>query len=218
MPSMFSCNCVELSKGIHNVKHCNEERVYDLQHLIQLIRSGKIGSASHIRAHRPRALRILWWTFDYSYDHHFLVTEATENKLTIIHYALKRLSRIILLKGVAEIIQDSVDFANDEEILDFDAGVYLVTAENYPQTPQEKSKAVCKARRRLGERQYSVFYNNCDCFVSWTLRGCSYSHQAMNAKGLLLYIGIVTRYCLRTYRALQTFKDCINKLRCLFGE
>lgn len=216
MPSMFSCNCVELSKGIHNVKHCNEERVYDLQHLIQLIRSGKIGSASHIRAHRRRALRILWWTFDYSYDHHFLVTEATENKLTIIHYALKRLSRIILLKGVAEIIQNSVDFSNAEEVLDFDAGVYLVTAENYPQTSQEKFEAIDRARRRLGERQYSVFYNNCDCFVSWTLNGFSYSRQAMNAEGLLLYIGIVTRYCLKTYRKLQTFKNFISNIRRVF--
>lgn len=212
------CNCGEESEGIHKVENFSEKRVYDLQHLIRMIRRGKIGSAAHIRVHRPRALRILWWSFDYSYDHHILVTEATENKLTIIHYALKAISRIILLKGVAEIIQESVKFADIDEVLDFNGGVYLVTANDYPQTPREKSEAVCRAKKRLGERQYSVFHNNCDSFVSWTLRGCSYSHQAMNANGLLLFIGIVAQYCLRTYRAFENFKDYIGKLRRLFRE
>lgn len=215
---MMSCNCENLSKGIHTVENYSEERVNDLQHLIQSIRSGKIGTASHIRAHRPRALRILWWTFNYSYDHHILVTEAAENKLTIIHYALKAISRIIMLKGVAEIIQESVDFADIDEVLDFNGGVYLVMAENYPKTPREKSEAVSRAGKRLGERQYSVFHNNCDSFVSWTLRGCSYSYQAMNANGLLLCIGIVAQYCLTAYRAFETFKDYISKLRRMFKE
>ena len=215
-----SCNCPDsvLSSGSHKVAVCTEKRFESLDHVVQCIRAGELGCASHIRVHRARALNVLWWTFDYSYDHHFLVTEATEEGLVIIHYAPKTITGMVLLRGVAEIIQESLDFATDREILDFDSGVFLVDAEVYPKTPSEKSECVNRARRRLGERQYSVFHNNCDCLVSWTLCGCSYSRQAMNAKGLLLWIGICARYCIKTYRAIENMKNFFVKLYNVTGE
>ncbi|XP_062611122.1 uncharacterized protein LOC134272970 [Saccostrea cucullata] len=197
---------------------CVEKRLKDASEIRQLVQSGEIGPASHIRIHRPRSLCILWWTFDYSYNHHFLVTDATENKLTILHYAPKRISMIILLKGVAEIIQESVEVTNSDETLDFSSGVYHITSDSYPKTEEEKSEAVKRAKRRLGERQYSVFHNNCDSFVSWTLVGNSYSHQAMNAKGLLFCIGICARFCIKIYRTLELFKNAIKRLSYAFGE
>ncbi|XP_061188574.1 uncharacterized protein LOC133196730 [Saccostrea echinata] len=197
---------------------CLETRLEDASEVRKLVRSGEIGPASHIRVHRPRALHFLCWKFDYSYDHHFLVTDATENKLTIVHYAPKRISMIILLKGVAEIIQESVEVTDSDETLDFSSGVYHITSDYYPKTQEEKSEAVKRAKRRLGERQYSVFHNNCDSFVSWTLLGKSYSHQAMNAKGLLFCIGICARCCIRIYGTLELFKNAIKRLSYVFGE
>lgn len=197
---------------------CVEKRIDDVSELVDLMRRGDIGPASHIRVYRQRAVQCLCWKFDYSYNHHFIVTDVTDNKLTILHYAPKRISNIILLKGVAEIIQETVAVEDDEETLDFESGVFLVTADNYPRTPSQKCEAVTRAKRRLGERQYSVFHNNCDSFVSWTLSGNSYSHQAMNAKGLLLCIGVCARYCIRIYRTLELIKDSVGKLLALFGE
>ncbi|XP_078337933.1 uncharacterized protein LOC144626794 [Crassostrea virginica] len=218
--TMSSCHCIDsvLSSGSHKVAVCTEKRLESLDHVMRCIRAGELGCASHIRVHRARTLHVLWWTFDYSYDHHFLVTEATEEGLVIIHYAPKTITGMVLLRGVAEIIQESLVFATDREILDFDSGVFLVDAEVYPKTAREKSECVKRARRRLGERQYSVFHNNCDCLVSWTLCGCSYSRQAMNAKGLLLWIGICARYCIKTYRAIENMKNFFVKLYNVTGE
>jgi hypothetical protein len=210
------CDCLKENEDRQCALQCVEKRIEDISELAALVRCGDIGPASHICVHRERALSCLCWKFDYSYNHHFLVTDATDHKLTIIHYAPKRISNIILLKGVAEIIQETVDVENDEETLDFESGVFLVTADNYPQTPTQKDEAVRRGKRRLGERQYSVFHNNCDSFVSWTLSGNSYSHQAMNAKGLLLCIGVCARYCIRVYRTLEVMKNFVGKVLTLF--
>jgi hypothetical protein len=85
--------------------------------------------------------------FDYSYNHHFLVTDATNLKLTILHHAPKRISNILLLTGVAEIIQEIVDVENDKETLDFESGVFLVTADNYPKTPSQRLEAVRQGKK-----------------------------------------------------------------------
>ncbi|XP_062611124.1 uncharacterized protein LOC134272971 [Saccostrea cucullata] len=187
-----------------------EKRLHDASEVLRMVQCGDIGPASHIRVRRPRSLRILWWTFDYSYDHHFLVTEVKETQLTIIHYAPKRISMIILLRGVAEIIEETLIPEDKEGILDFSSGVFLVTCDCYPETHKQKTDAVKRAKRRLGERQYSVFHNNCDSFVSWTLVGNSYSHQAMNAKGLLYCIGICAKCCIKIYRTLTFIKNGVR--------
>jgi hypothetical protein len=213
---LITSDCFKEQEGRRCAVKCVEKRIDDASELVTLVRCGDIGPASHIRVHRQRALSCLCWKFDYSYNHHFLVTNATDHKLTIIHYAPKRISNIILLKGVAEIIQETVDIENDKETLDFESGVFLVTADNYPQAPTQRHKAVKRGKRRLGERQYSVFHNNCDSFVSWTLIGNSFSHQAMNAKGLLLCIGVCARYCIRVYRTLEFMKNFVGKFLTFF--
>jgi hypothetical protein len=63
---------------------------------------------------------------------------------------------------VAKIIQETVDIENDKETRDFESGVFLVTADNYPQTTTQRHEAERRGKRRLGERQYSVFHNNFD--------------------------------------------------------
>lgn len=194
---------------------CTCRKVKDAEDLKSLIRCGTVGPATHIKVHRPRAVRFLWWTFDYSYSHHYMVESATTEWIRIIHYAPKKVSNILLFRGVAEIKEEVVKIENNGDTLDFVSGVFVIFRDKYPHTPRQKNYCVRKARRRLGERQYSVFHNNCDCYVSWTLIGQPISIQAMEAKGLLFFIGLVATSFIRTYRLV---KWGIETARCLVSS
>lgn len=99
---------------------CSCRRVKDPEDLKILIRCGVAGPATHIKVHRPRMLHFLWWTFDYSYNHHYMVESATTDKIKIIHYAPKRISNILLFRGVAEIREETVKIAQgNSEIRSF---------------------------------------------------------------------------------------------------
>lgn len=182
---------------------CSCRRIKNTEDLKTLVRCGVVGPATHIKVYRPRMLHILWWTFDYSYNHHYMVESATTDKIKIIHYAPKRISSILLFRGVAEIREEMVKIESNNDTLDFVSGVYVIFKDKYPRTGRQKRNCVRKARRRLGERQYSVFHNNCDCYVSWTLIGQSVSPQAMEAKGLLLLIGLLAKSMIRCYRTVK---------------
>ncbi|XP_061188572.1 uncharacterized protein LOC133196728 [Saccostrea echinata] len=198
-------------------KDCPCRRIWNAEDMKKLVQIGLVGPASHIRVHRPRSLHFLWWKFDYSYNHHYMVVSATTESLTIIHYAPKRISSILLFRGVAEIKEETVKIENNTDTLDFKSGVYLIVKDKYPKTLRQRSYCVKKARRRLGERQYSVFHNNCDSFVSWTLIGKSISIQAMEATGLLLLIGLLARTSIRIYRFVMSLIDGVNDFIDSFG-
>ncbi|XP_048754283.1 uncharacterized protein LOC125665605 [Ostrea edulis] len=191
-------------------KNCTCRRIKDVDDMRMLIDYGFVGPASHIKVHRPRSFRFLWWTFDFSYNHHYMVVSATTDTLTIIHYAPKRISSILLLRGVAEIREETLKIESNDDTLDFQSGVYLIFKDKYPKSVKQKRYCVRKAKRRLGERQYSVFHNNCDCYVSWTLCGQSISIQAMEARGLLFCIGVLASAFIRFYRITKYFIEGVD--------
>ena len=43
-------------------------------------------------------------------------------------------------------------------------------------------KAIERAKSRLGEKEYSVFKNNCECFVNWAITGKAVSNQFEQGK------------------------------------
>ena len=55
-------------------------------------------------------------------------------------------------------------------------------------TPQE---AVERARSRLGEKDYGIFGNNCECFVNWAYTNENISNQSSNGM-LKAVIGAVS--------------------------
>lgn len=54
--------------------------------------------------------------------------------------------------------------------------------DKYPQTVEDRMKAVEVAEKSIGKRGYHLFRNNCETWVNEVLRGIGYSVQANRAK------------------------------------
>ncbi|KAL3875819.1 hypothetical protein ACJMK2_033734 [Sinanodonta woodiana] len=65
--------------------------------------------------------------------------------------------------------------------MNFELGVYLIKSDGYPESIEEKDKAIKRARERLGEDNYSVAINNCEHFVTLALTERSVSYQIKDA-------------------------------------
>lgn len=58
-------------------------------------------------------------------------------------------------------------------------------------------KAIERARSRLGEKEYGLFQNNCECFVNWAITDRAVSNQSERGKwalGIGGIVGAVTGY------------------------
>ena len=58
------------------------------------------------------------------------------------------------------------------ELLEYPSGFELYSPEN----------AIERARSRLGEKEYGLFKNNCECFVNWAVTGRAVSNQFESGK------------------------------------
>ena len=52
-------------------------------------------------------------------------------------------------------------------------------------------KAIERARSRLGEREYGLFKNNCECFVNWAVTGIATSNQYESGKWSAIFGSVV---------------------------
>ena len=57
-----------------------------------------------------------------------------------------------------------------------------------------------RARLRLGERGYNIFFKNCEHFVSWCRKGVSSSSQMLNYSALSIILLVLGIYIYRTSR------------------
>lgn len=55
----------------------------------------------------------------------------------------------------------------------------LIFHKSYPETEEERDEAVERAKARIGEREYSLFMNNCENFVTQCLTESSISRQVL---------------------------------------
>ena len=58
-------------------------------------------------------------------------------------------------------------------------------------------EAIERARSRLGEKEYGLFKNNCECFVNWAITGMAVSNQSEGgrwATGIGALLGAVAGY------------------------
>ena len=64
-----------------------------------------------------------------------------------------------------------------EEEIPFDGiGIELVSYRDNVQL-YKSGKAIARARSRLNEKNYSVYFNNCESFVNWALTGENVTYQ-----------------------------------------
>jgi hypothetical protein len=70
-----------------------------------------------------------------------------------------------------------VRIVHGEELQSFMAKYEVTTVERFQGTPQEARSAISRARKRIGEDEYSLILNNCEHFKNEVLYGESRSNQ-----------------------------------------
>lgn len=124
------------------------------------------------------------------YNHHMIVVKVVNpHKLIVIHYNTEGGSRSEIFKAILAAISnthyESAEIMEGEfecegkiiELLQYLPGVALHTGE----------AAVDRARSRLRERRYSIFRNNCEYFVNWTITEISESDQVERATTIMYW-------------------------------
>lgn len=118
------------------------------------------------------------------YSHHGFVGEVDDDGCNFYHYT-RALTTALKLTSPLKIIKTRLNYdryralTESREIFNFDNGdvVFIVHRKDYPN--DEKSEEVCikRAKSRLGEEEYSVSDNNCQCYVNWIFSNDNTSEQ-----------------------------------------
>ncbi|VDI50600.1 Hypothetical predicted protein [Mytilus galloprovincialis] len=104
------------------------------------------------------------------YFHHYLVLDVGFYSVDIIHYTPGNFAK--KARAVARVTWQTIRFdETDSILLDFSAGVFFITRQEYPSTGDEMEMAYLRACYRNGEAEYSLTSNNCESFVTWVLTG-----------------------------------------------
>ena len=87
------------------------------------------------------------------------------------------------VQGVAAVIEEEITLdptSDTVEVVRYNIETYVYPA----------SKAIRRARSKIGEQEYHLFNNNCESMVNWALTGEAISKQGDNAKIVLTGIGV----------------------------
>ncbi|XP_052080145.1 uncharacterized protein LOC127718211 [Mytilus californianus] len=122
------------------------------------------------------------------YFHHYLVLDVGFYSVDIIHYTPGNYAK--KARSVARVTRQTIRFdETDSKLLDFSAGVFFITRQEYPSTGDEMEMAYLRASYRSGEAEYSLTSNNCESFVTWVLTGeakCEQFEQSGAGKRILM--------------------------------
>lgn len=137
------------------------------------------------------------------YYHHVFVGDANELECNLYHYSynkesfwfsppaqIKKERLIYALYNVDESVKKIFDFKNGDKVI-------IVNRNDYPKLENE---AICieRAESRLGEKRYSIAFNNCESYVNWIFSGDNTSKQYINASSL-------------TKARIHYYDECISK-------
>ena len=130
----------------------------------------------HVRVKRP-----------VGYCHHMLVVRVMDDTtLQVIHYSGDSegasrgsviASSTVASSGscrAAQVLEGEVDMDPESEkveLLEYSEGVALYTGHN----------AIYRAREKVGEQDYNLFFNNCESFVNWAITNKTVSGQGQKA-------------------------------------
>ena len=151
-----------------------------------------------------------------TYDHHMLVVAVIDDvTLHVIHYtgnvasaaadsAVTSFSSFGNFSG-----REDVDCEGEERggsVVSEDKITIQVRTEKVEllEYPEQQGlslfppdEAIKRARSRLGEKEYQIFKNNCECFVNWAVTGIATSNQYESGKWSAFFgaaVGAVSGY------------------------
>ncbi len=95
------------------------------------------------------------------------------------HYAVYLGYRNGLPEFVAN-ITDGVRILSDQKLAEFVQRYQVTNIERFPGNHQQRLSAIKRAFVRLGEKAYSLVFNNCEHFKNWVLHGEGSSKQVLS--------------------------------------
>lgn len=124
----------------------------------------------------------------YGYNHHVFIGSVDQFGCDIYHYKLV-LKPLWKLNSPAQVTKARLDYSSysdDKEIqkiFNFENGetVILVNRNDYPQNKDAEVNCIRRAESRVGARNYSVAFNNCESYVNWVFSGDNTSWEYENA-------------------------------------
>jgi hypothetical protein len=156
-----------------------------------------------------------------TYDHHMLVIAVLDDvTLHVIHYtgevanaaadsAVTSFSSFGSFGGGEDVDCESGEGARGgpgpaavkEQRVKIQVRTEKVEVLEYPEQRDlslfSPDEAIERARGRLGEKEYGVFKNNCECFVNWAVTGIATSNQYESGKWSALFgaaVGAMSGY------------------------
>ena len=131
------------------------------------------------------------------YQHHMLVIEVVDkNTVLVIHYTGPEAGKasINLLAGTSIVKEEECDLRDGGfELVSYREDVCLYST----------SKAIQRARSRVGEQKYSIFHNNCESLVNWALTNEDQTDQgtfAVAATGTAVGVGVLATAIYGVYK------------------
>ena len=115
-----------------------------------------------------------------------LVVEVIDpecGEIMVIHYTTQTSLKKSLLSGDNVVVEEEVQILGKIERVQYKDHVRVYSPR----------KAIRQARSRLGEQNYSVFFNNCESFVNWALTSQDVTDQGTEAAvvGAAVGVGVV---------------------------
>lgn len=148
----------------------------------------EITSIQDLRNHLRRCRHLTVYRELLGYNHHVFVGNANQSGCDIYHYKLA-LEPCLTFFFPAQVTKERLDYSsysNNREIkkiFNFERGdrVVIVNRKDYPKSIDAEENCIRRAESRVGGRNYSPAYNNCESFVNWVFSGDNTSHEYKNA-------------------------------------
>lgn len=122
------------------------------------------------------------------YNHHVFVGNVNQSGCDIYHYKFA-LAPCLKLSFPAQVTKERLEYSSYsqnreiQKIFNFETGdrVVIVNRKDYPQSLDDEDKCIKRAESRVGGRNYSPVYNNCESFVNRVISGDNTSHEFESA-------------------------------------
>lgn len=141
-----------------------------------------------LKHHLRRCSQLTIHRKKYGYNHHVFIGNVDHFGFDIYHYkiVLEPWWKLYLPAQVTKARLNYSSYSDDKEIkkiFNFKNGdtTILVNRNDYPQNKDAEEKCIRRAESRVGARNYSLAFNNCESYVNWIFSGDNTSWEYENA-------------------------------------
>lgn len=141
-----------------------------------------------LKQHLRRCSQLKIHRKKYGYNHHVFIGNVDHFGFDIYHYkfVLKPWWKLYSPVQVTKARLNYSSYSDDKEIkkiFNFENGdtAILLNRNDYPQNKDAEEKCIRRAESRVGARNYSVAFNNCESYVNWVFSGDNTSWEYENA-------------------------------------